>query len=96
MEMLTIHQAYAAMLLFLQRYYNNTQSEDVAILISGMYLIDEGSTADPGSWFEWMEDVETVMRASRTPEDWERFFEERLAFILTGPDGTRWRARSGP
>ena len=90
------HQAYAAMILFLRRHNENTKSEgEVAALLSGMYIVAKGDTFDPGYWDEWLEDVQRVLNASQTPEDWERFEEDHLAFLITKPDGTVWRARPG-
>src|SRR5688500_13123661 len=95
MVMLTEHQAYAAVLLFLKREYKLTGSDDVATMMSGMHLVAEDDNCDPAYWEEWMEDVEKVMDASQTAESWEEFEEKYLAYKLMSPDGTELRARPG-
>lgn len=97
--MLTEKQAYASMILFLERYMRNTKRGEVGALISGMRLAtgENGAfeTFDPGYWGEWMEDVQQVLKASETPEDWEAFEDEHLVWKATAPDGTELRARLG-
>ena len=96
MATLSEKQAYAAMILFLDRYNRDTKSRgEIGSIISGMHFVGETETFDPAYWEEWLEDVDKVLSASATEEEWERFEEEHLAYILTAPDGTRLRARAG-
>ena len=99
MECLTEKQSYAAMILFLRRYSDNTKGDgNVTALLSGMRLATDGErfeTFDPGYWYEWMEDIQTVLTASETPEKWLEFEEECLVYRVTAPDGTELVARIG-
>ena len=96
MVALTEKQAYAAMVLFLDRYCRNTRSSETGALVSGMHFVTDGDsfeTFDPAYWHEWLEDVQTVLDASNTPEEWARFEDEYLAYKVTAPDGNVLRAR---
>ena len=42
-------QAFRAMVLFLERYFEQTQSDDVGALLGDLQLLDDGLTADPCS-----------------------------------------------
>lgn len=57
METLTIHQAYRAMIHFLEGFYERTGSDDVAVLLGGMQILKDGRTADPAAWSDWMKSV---------------------------------------
>jgi hypothetical protein len=56
-ETLTVEQAYRAMLAFLEREVELTESSDLADLLAGYRLDDDGRTSDPALWDEWMEAV---------------------------------------
>ncbi len=67
METLTIRQAYDAMVLFLEHWYELTKSDDVALLLSGLNLAwldpstGEQWTADPAFWDDWMKCVQKIL-----------------------------------
>ena len=54
---LTVEQAYRAMLAFLAREVELTESSDLADLLSEYRLDADGKTADPALWEEWLEAV---------------------------------------
>ena len=83
MELLTIKQAYAATVLFLDLYYQHTKSEDVAIVLSGMKLLPDGMSVDPAAWEDWIECVQRVQTATQTPDEWQSFEDTYLALRLT-------------
>ena len=58
MKELTIEEAFEAMTLFLEIYYENTNSEDVGGLLSSMMILENGITADPAVWHDWIDSVE--------------------------------------
>lgn len=58
---LTILQAYNAMRLFLERYYTQTSSDDVGALLSDLLFLEDGSTADPAAWNDWLESVNKAL-----------------------------------
>ncbi|MFQ5400500.1 MAG: hypothetical protein ACE5E7_12990 [Anaerolineae bacterium] len=73
---LTLKQAYKAMFVFVKNYYNRKgKTDELGILLGDIqllsYLLDdpekEGDetslyTADPASWGDWLEAVETVLQ----------------------------------
>ena len=61
---LTTKQAFEAMVLFLEEFYNRTQSDDVGALLGQLRLFEDGSTADPAAWYDWVECVEKVLSNS--------------------------------
>ncbi|HZS77310.1 MAG TPA: hypothetical protein VFA41_11910 [Ktedonobacteraceae bacterium] len=63
MEKLTIRQAYDAMILFLENYYQQTNSDDVGALLGdlSMEIWADGSSGDPAAWDDWLECVQKVL-----------------------------------
>lgn len=61
---LTRKQAFEAMVIFLEEFYNRTQSDDVGALLGQLILLEDGSTADPAAWYDWIECVEKVLNNS--------------------------------
>ena len=51
-------------MLFLEEFYNRTQSDDVGGLLGDLILLKDGSTADPAAWYDWVECVEKVLNNS--------------------------------
>jgi hypothetical protein len=60
---MTAEQAYQAMLAFLQREVELTESSDLADLVSEYRLGADGRPRDPSLWEEWMEAVRQVQDA---------------------------------
>jgi hypothetical protein len=54
---MTAEQAYRAMLAFLQREVELTESSDLADLVSEYKLGPDGQPKDPALWEEWLEAV---------------------------------------
>jgi hypothetical protein len=54
MDTLTIQQAFEAMQLFLEDYYERTRSDDVGALLGDLQGMEDGAPADPAAWQEWM------------------------------------------
>lgn len=59
-KFLTRLQAYHAMIRFLEIYYEQTNSDDFGSLLGEMDFLQDGSTADPASWFNWIKSVQTI------------------------------------
>ena len=59
-ETLTVEQAYRVMLAFLEREVELTECSDLADLLAGYQLDDDGRTSDPALWDEWMDAVAQV------------------------------------
>jgi hypothetical protein len=62
---LTVEQAYRAMLVFLAREVELTESSDLADLVSEYKLGADGRTRDPALWVEWMEAVGKVVNQGK-------------------------------
>ncbi len=61
MEQLSAEQAYKAMFLFLDKYYQDTKSDDVGSLLGGMALLADGTPADSAYAEEWQECIAHVL-----------------------------------
>jgi len=59
---LTYEEAFNAMRLFLEEYYNRTSSDDVGSLLGDLILLREERTADPAAWGDWMDCVKKIER----------------------------------
>lgn len=56
------------MRLFLEKYYEETQSDDVGSLLSELQFFEnERETADPAAWGEWMECINKVLKEKNKP-----------------------------
>lgn len=54
MNNLTEKQAFLAMVFFLEKYYQQTESDDVGALLGSLQLLEDGMTADPAMWHDWL------------------------------------------
>jgi hypothetical protein len=59
---MTAEQAYRAMLAFLEREVELTESSDLADLVSEYKLDADGRTRDPALWEQWLEAVASTRR----------------------------------
>jgi hypothetical protein len=57
---MTVEQAYRAMLAFLEREVDLTESSDLADLVSEYKLGADGQSRDPAIWEEWLTAVGKV------------------------------------
>ncbi len=55
---LTMNQAYLAMFSFLENYYLQTKSDDVANILTGLSLMTDGVPLDQGFYREWLVAIE--------------------------------------
>ncbi len=65
----TLKQAYEIMLVFLERTYEQTRSDDLAGLLGGFSLLPDGDTADPAAWEDWLDAASVVLQKTVAPED---------------------------
>lgn len=47
---------------YLEKYYEQTSSDDAASLLGETAFLADGSTADPAAWEDWMECVEKAFK----------------------------------
>ena len=59
---LDIKEAYLAMYGFLQGLHQATKSDYLGGLLGGMSLLEDGTTADPAVWSDWLAAIERVRR----------------------------------
>lgn len=64
-DSITAAQAYQAMLAFLQRDVELTESSDLADLVSEYRLGADGRPADPALWNAWLEAVGKVVQGRK-------------------------------
>jgi hypothetical protein len=57
---LTEKEAYEAMYAYLVTVYEKTQSDDLGGLLGDMSTVEDGKTADPAVWHEWLQCVNQV------------------------------------
>jgi hypothetical protein len=62
---MTVAQAYRAMLVFLEREVELTDSSDLADLVSEYKVGDDGQARDPAIWEEWVEAVGKVLEQDK-------------------------------
>jgi hypothetical protein len=43
---------------YLEEIYHRTRSDDFGSLLGGMSLLEDGKTADPAAWEDWLRAVE--------------------------------------
>lgn len=60
LDRLTPEQAYRAMFAFLEAHWKRTGSDEVAGLLGGMALTEDGRTMDPAAWDDWLEAIEAA------------------------------------
>lgn len=55
------------MILFLEQFFERTGSDDIAVLLGGMMLIDDEETMDPAMWNDWIKAVKEVKEEGNDP-----------------------------
>lgn len=64
--MLTTDEAYQAMLEFLAAYWRRggATSSDIGLLLTMAHRVEEGDTADPAQWQDWLDAVAKIKSMS--------------------------------
>ena len=65
MERLTKAQALKAMSLFLEKYYQRTQSDEIGSLLGDLQILEDGKTADPAAFIDWQDCINEVLTKKR-------------------------------
>jgi hypothetical protein len=62
---LTVELAYRAMLVFLESECSASESSELADLLSGCRMDQDGHTGDPAVWNAWIAAVELAVKAHK-------------------------------
>lgn len=65
-EKISVREAFDVMRLFLEKYYEQTHSDDVGSLLGDLQFSDDNITMDPAAWSDWIECVEKVKQKRRS------------------------------
>lgn len=62
-RMLSVHDAYAAMLRFVEANYDRTgaSADDIGALLGGWQLNEDGRPMDEAAWTDWLRAVSGVL-----------------------------------
>ena len=52
------------MVLFLETYYERTQSDEIGALLGSLQLLEDGKPADPAMWQDWLQYSNSVKLSS--------------------------------
>jgi hypothetical protein len=64
MEKSTTAEAFQSMILFLETYYEQTQADDIGVLLGSLQLLEDGKSADSALWQDWLKSSESVIFSS--------------------------------
>lgn len=60
-EKIGLEHAYLATYDYLNHLYSRTQSPELGTLLSEMSVLNDGSTADPAAWSDWLKSVQRAI-----------------------------------
>jgi hypothetical protein len=60
-KQMSVSQAYACMLKFLEDYYNRAPSDELAMLLGDLSLCSPTQSMDPAAIHDWLQAVEHVL-----------------------------------
>lgn len=86
---LTLFQAFNAMRVFLNLYFDKTKADDIAILLGGLHLSnnhydwkENPQTWDSAAWDDWMDGVHKTLQDMKVDQDPKEFiYDEWIAFL---------------
>ena len=59
-ELVSEQEAFEAMILLLEEYYNKTNSDDLGAFLGDLSHPEYGETADDAAWYDWQECLHQV------------------------------------
>ena len=62
MTALTEKQAFQTMVLFLENFYQRTNSNEIGGLLSDLMMLEDGITADPAAWEDWQNCIQHILK----------------------------------
>ncbi|NGX46999.1 MAG: hypothetical protein K1000chlam3_00368 [Chlamydiae bacterium] len=60
-ESLTHLEAFKAMRCFLEKYYEQTSSDDIGSLLGEMQILEAHRRADPAAWEDWTNCIKKII-----------------------------------
>lgn len=66
-DLISTEHAYLAMYEYLVELYERTKSDEIGALLGGMSYLNDGRTADPAAWADWIRCVKKVGAGSTDP-----------------------------
>lgn len=63
-RMLNEKDAYKAMIIFLEKFYSISKSDDIGGLLGSMMLLKDEKPADSALWEDWLEAVQRIIDES--------------------------------
>lgn len=86
---LNLFETFNSMRIFLRDYWNKTDDEDIALILSGMQLVkdridwkENPETWDPPAWSDWMNGVNQTLKDLKVNTNPKRvIFNEETAFL---------------
>jgi len=68
MKDLSAEQAFRAMGLFLENYFERTGYDELGFLLTDLQILDDGKPLDPAAWEDWLACVERILREHQTTD----------------------------
>ncbi len=68
-KLITSRQAFEAMQLFLEQYYERIPSDDIAAILSDLEFVNYDTTADPAAILDWNDYVNQVVKFSSNMDE---------------------------
>lgn len=69
-KLLTEHEAFLAMYSYLKGLYELTENDYLAVILSGMGLLEDGKPADPAVLHDWQAALKRVRQGEVDAELW--------------------------
>ncbi|MBP6870359.1 hypothetical protein KBC04_05725 [Candidatus Babeliales bacterium] len=66
---LTTEQSFNVMYEFLDIYFLQNRSGDLATILGGMSFLQDGGTADPAMWGMWIESIDNICKKQNLKND---------------------------
>jgi hypothetical protein len=54
-------QAFNIMKQYLNSFYHKTKSDDIGSLLGDIWLLEDGLTADPAAWEDWVDSIKSII-----------------------------------
>lgn len=65
-DKLTVLEGFQAMYAYLEAHYSRVKADEIASVLSDMSTLEDGSTADPAAWKDWLDAVKLAKQGVDT------------------------------